>query len=85
MFLLLYGTNFVLNKTLKQASGWSDANNGEIYSWVTSHGTSVKPEHFADLDNQICAGHKDKNGVYDAQHGIAPGDDGKWFIDVMKY
>ena len=40
----------------------------------------MEPEDVSDFDNQICAGHKDKNGVYDAEHGVAPGDEGKKFF-----
>ena len=68
-------------KTPKQASGWSHENNGFQFNgyWINGY-VPPAPNHFADLDNQICAGHKDKNGIYDAQHGVAPGDDGKLFL-----
>ena len=50
-------------------------------SW--RYGT-MEPEDVSDFDNQICAGHKDKNGVYDAEHGVAPGDEGKKFFWYKK-
>jgi len=56
-----------------QASGWFDGNNGKL----------INPESHADFKNQICAGHKDKNGIYDAEHGVAPGDDGAPLICVV--
>ena len=55
-----------------RASGWGNSNNGQHWQW--HWGNFPK---FVDLDNQICAGHKDENGYYDANHGTSMGDEGK--------
>merc|ERR1719285_470422 len=65
-----------------KASGWFNGNNGKIFMNSWRYGT-MEPEDVSDFDNQICAGHKDKNGVYDAEHGVAPGDEGAPLICVV--
>ena len=75
----MFKTLKVYFKTHYQASGWFNGNHGnkfEInYTWDTF---TKNPADYADFDNQICVGHKDKNGIYDAEHGISPGDDGEY-------
>ena len=55
-----------------RASGWGNHNNGKDWDYYWGDFPT-----FIDLDNQICAGHKDENGYYDANHGTSVGDEGK--------
>ena len=55
-----------------RASGWGNNNNGKDWQWYWGDFPV-----FVDLDNQVCAGHKNENGFYDANHGTSVGDEGK--------
>jgi len=61
-----------------RASGWGNDNNGQHWDYFWGDFPT-----FVDLDNQICAGHKDENGYYDANHGTSMGDEGAPLICVI--
>ena len=66
----------VLSDEECRASGWGNENNGKIWDTRTPGVYGNKYDYWVDLDNQICAGHKDVNGVYNANQGVSKGDEG---------